>query len=103
MASPSDLVAHYSMLVFNTRIYALIFSGAVLGATLTWDRAASESNLIGFALIAVVGSLGELNQRYTHSYMAACRASSLTLPNVSENASEEELAKKRWAYFSPAI
>ena len=74
----------------------MTFSGAVLAAVLKWDRAVIESNLIGFALIAVVGSLGELNWRFTHSYLAACRASSLQVSGTSE----EELTRKRWSYFS---
>lgn len=71
MANPSDLIAHYSSQAFQTRISALTFSGGVLGAALAWDRAATELNLIGLALIVVVGSLGELNRRYTHSYLTA--------------------------------
>src|SRR5205085_4210960 len=96
MADPSDLVAHYSSQAFQTRIYALTFSGAVLGAVLTWERVTAESNLIGFALIVVVWSLGELNRRYAHSYLAACRTASMNLPN----APKEELTRIRWAYFS---
>ena len=96
MTRPSDLIAHYSSHAFHTRIYALTFSGAVLAAVLKWDQAMLESNLIGLALIAVVGSLGELNWRFTHSYLAACRASSLHVSSVDE----EELNRKRWSYFS---
>src|SRR5262249_25256444 len=96
MTNPSDLIAHYSSHAFHTRIYALVFSGAVLAAVLQWDRAGLESNLIGLALIAVVGSLGELNWRFTHSYLAACRASSLHMSDVTE----QEATRKRWSYFS---
>lgn len=98
MANPSDLIAHYSSHAFHTRIYALIFSGAVLGAVLSWNRAERESDLIGFALIVVVGCLSGLNWRYTHSYLAACRASSRDFgqPTVQE----KEIARMQWAYFS---
>lgn len=96
MANPSDLIAHYSSQAFHTRIYALTFSGGVLGAALAWDKLATELNLIGLALIVVVGSLGELNRRYTHSYLAACRASSFK----PESLDEVDLTRIRWDYFS---
>ncbi len=76
MAQPSDLVAHYSSLIFQTRIYALTFVGVVLGASIEWIQSARQSNFIGFLLVLVVGSLAEANRRYTHSYLCACLASS---------------------------
>lgn len=96
MASPSELIAHYSSHAFHTRVYALTFSGAVLGAVLSWNLALAQSGLIGLALIVVVGSLGELNRRFTHSYLAACSASSRDFgtPEVQEE------TRRRWAYFS---
>jgi len=96
MATPSDLVSHYSSHAFQTRICALAFAGAVLAAVLGWKRADEETNLIGLALIVVVGSLGELNRRYTHSYLAACRASELRVPQKSE----EDATAIRWKLFS---
>jgi hypothetical protein len=92
---PSDLIAHYSSHAFHTRIYALTFSGAVLGAVLTSSTLQRELDLIGLALIVVVASLGELNRRYTHSYLAASRASGLvTAPPV-----EDDPTRIRWEYF----
>lgn len=98
MANPSDLIAHYSSQAFQTRIYALTFSGAVLAAALAWERLSTELNLIGFALIVVVGSLGELNRRYTHSYLAACRASSFE-PSEAKSSEEGDRTRIRWDYF----
>ena len=76
MAQPSDLVTHYSSLIFQTRIYALTFIGVVLAASIEWIQGAEQSNFIGFLLVVVVGSLAEANRRYTHSYLCACLASS---------------------------
>lgn len=76
MAQPSDLVAHYSSLIFQTRIYALTFVGAVLGASIEWIEGAEKSNFVGSLLILVVVCLAEANRRYTHSYLCACLASS---------------------------
>lgn len=76
MAQPSDLVAHYSSLIFQTRIYALTFVGVVLTASIEWIKGADQSNFVGFLLVLVVVSLAEANRRYTHSYLCACIASS---------------------------
>ncbi len=73
MATPSDLIAHYSTRAFQTRISALAFVGAVLGADVAWKESV-KPGLLGTVLIAVVASLGELNRRYTYSYLCACRA-----------------------------
>jgi hypothetical protein len=77
MSSPSDLIAHYSTKAFYTRISALTFVGAVLGAALVWIEDADRSKILGIALLLVVGSLAELNRRYTYSYLCACRAATL--------------------------
>lgn len=74
MTRPADLVAHYSSKALQTRIYALTFVGAVMGATLLWLDQPVKRNLLGLALLAVVGSLAELNRRYTYSYRCACVA-----------------------------
>ena len=97
MANPSDLVSNYSSHVFNTRLSALIFSGAVLGTALTWDKEMSRSDLVGSVLIVAVVSLGELNRRYTHAFWIACYASSLSLSSVRE---QEEKERIRWALFA---
>jgi hypothetical protein len=73
MATPADLVAHYSELAFKTRTAALAFVGAALGAEIAWKH----SQLLGVALLVIVASLAELNHRYTWSYLSACRASAL--------------------------
>ena len=96
MATPSDLVAHYSSQAFRTRISALTFAGAVMAVVIKWKEAGVETNLIGLALVAVVGSLGELNRRYTHSYLAACLASALEVPRNSD----EVTTAIRWKLFS---
>ena len=77
MAIPSDLITHYSTKAFYTRISALSFVGAVLGAKLVWIGDTKRSQLLGLSLLAVVASLAELNRRFTYSYECACRASAL--------------------------
>ncbi|MBI4450045.1 hypothetical protein HY634_03230 [Candidatus Uhrbacteria bacterium] len=74
MATPSDLVAHYSAKAFQTRVSALTAVGAILGAALKIGPDPVESAVLGVLLILVVASLGALNERYTHSYRCACRA-----------------------------
>ena len=81
MADPGDLASHYSNLAFRTRIYALTFSGAVLAAVIKWGELSDQYDLLGLALVVVVGSLGELNRRYTHSYISACKAMASEPPN----------------------
>jgi hypothetical protein len=76
MAEPSDLIAHYSSKIFQTRIYALTTVGAVLASSIEWIKDPDQSIFIGFLLILVVVSLGELNRRYTYSYICACYAAS---------------------------
>lgn len=92
MASPSDLVAHYSTRAFLTRIAALTFVGAVVGATLHDLRNREISSVVGFTLIVIVLSLAELNRRYTHSYLAACRAASAEIGDPAE--------ARRWRLFT---
>src|SRR5258707_846694 len=72
MALPSDWATHYSGLAFQTRLAALGFVGAAIGAESVWARI--DSAVLGFALLVIVASLGELNRRYTWSYLSACRA-----------------------------
>lgn len=88
MGSPADLAAHYSSKAFETRIYALTFAGAAVGATLVWLENPAKSNILGTALLAVVASLAELNRRFTYSYLCACVAASLSADDV-----------QRWGYF----
>lgn len=76
MAIPSDLVAHYSTKALQTRLAALGFVGAVLGADVVWKDDHIRSDTLGIGLLLIVGSLAELNRRYTYSYLCACRASS---------------------------
>ena len=83
MAEPSDLVAHYSGQLLRTRLSALAFVGAVLGADAAWDESEISSVTLGYALLVVVASLGEMNRRYTWSYLSACRAAELSLPEPS--------------------
>lgn len=75
MTTPADLVGHYSTKAFQTRMAALASIGAILGADVAWDEARVQSGVLGLALLIIVGSLAELNRRYTHSYLCACRAS----------------------------
>lgn len=75
MATPSELVTHYSSKALQTRLAALGFVGAVLGADVVWDDKRIKSDILGIGLLFVVGSLAELNRRYTYSYLCACIAS----------------------------
>ena len=75
MALPSDLVMHYSSKALQTRLAALGFVGAVLSANIVWKEELIRSDTLGIGLLLVVGSLAELNRRYTYSYLCACRAS----------------------------
>lgn len=74
MTTPADLVSHYSTKALQTRMAALASIGALLGADVAWDEAKVQSGVLGIALLVIVGSLAELNRRYTHSYLCACRA-----------------------------
>ena len=51
MTTPADLVPHYSAKAFQTRMAALGFIGAVLGADVAWDDAKVQSGLLGLALL----------------------------------------------------
>jgi len=75
MAEPSDLVTHYSSKALQTRLAALTFVGAVLSANVVWQNQLIRSDTLGIGLLLVVGSLAELNRRYTYSYLCACLAS----------------------------
>jgi hypothetical protein len=75
MALPSDLVTHYSSKALQTRLAALGFVGAVLGAEVVWKDSRFQSDILGIGLLLIVGSLAEMNRRYTYSYLCACRAS----------------------------
>ena len=103
MADLSSLAEHYSALAFKTRIYALTFTGAVLGADF-WVRGSGNEltggfltprALLGLLLLAVVGSLGELNRRYTSSYVAACRSMGGAAPGWREFV---RLNEKRYSF-----
>ncbi|HEX8650280.1 MAG TPA: hypothetical protein VF708_05535 [Pyrinomonadaceae bacterium] len=96
MANPSDLISHYSSHAFFTRIAALTSVGAVLGAAINRLDDPIFSLLVGYALIMVVISLAELNRRYTHSYISACRAAGMYLDSDTE---EGRSVAKRWRYF----
>ena len=87
MAQPSDLIAHYSSRIFQTRIYALTMVGSVLAASINWITEVDKSNFVGFLLILIVASLAESNRRYTHSYLCACFASSSRESKSNEVAS----------------
>lgn len=78
MALPSDLAAHYSSKAFQTRLSALTAVGAVLAVTFEWIEGAEQWNWVGLVLILVVGSLAELNRRFTYSYLSACYAAERT-------------------------
>jgi hypothetical protein len=93
MAIPSDLIAHYSTKAFYTRISALSFVGAVLGAALLWIDDANRSQILGLSLLAVVASLAELNRRFTYSYLCACRAAALRNSTTDRDA-------ENWKDFS---
>jgi hypothetical protein len=88
MALPSDLVTHYSSKALQTRLAALGFVGAVLGAEVVWKDNRFQSDILGIGLLLIVGSLAELNRRYTYSYLCACRASA-----------RSESATQMWADF----
>ena len=96
MASPSDLIAHYSTQAFLTRLAALTFVGGVVGGVLTRIEEPSISIIVGFAVMFVVASLAELNRRYTHSYLSACRAAAAEMTNGDR---EDAIVASRWALF----
>ena len=89
-----DVALHYSTLAFRVRLAALTFVGAVLGASFAFFKEPNEANVVGTALILVVGALSALNYRYTHSYICACYAAS-ALPRPSDG----DLAADRWHTF----
>jgi hypothetical protein len=93
MAAPSDLISHYSGLAFQTRIAALAFVGAAIGAEVAWAGTGARSAVRGAALLLIIGSLAELNRRYTWSYLSACRAS------VPPNRVKSEPATADWNAF----
>jgi hypothetical protein len=78
MALPSDLAAHYSSKAFQTRLSALTAVGAVMAVSFEWIEGAEQSNWVGLVPILVVGSLAELNRRFTYSYLSACYAAART-------------------------
>lgn len=96
MALPSDLIVHYSSKAFQTRLAALTVIGAVLVGTSKWFKDAEESNIVGFLLILVVSSLGELNRRYSYSYLCACYAATRRGRHFSNEAKE---AAVQWIIF----
>lgn len=105
MAKPSDLVTHYSSLIFQTRIYALTFVGTVLGVSAKWIKEAENSNYVGSLLILVVVCLAEANRRYTHSYLCACLASSQKESNLNDAVSWDlfrHVNELPWAGKNPA-
>jgi len=100
MAKPSDLIAHYSSLAFYTRIAALTFVGGVLGTVFGRIADTETRRLVGVGLILVVVSLGELNRRFTDSYMAACR----TAENNTDSQDEDDLvAARQWHTFQDTL
>lgn len=99
MATPSDLIEHYSSKAFLTRIAALSFVGAVVGAVLNRLDDPVLSKIVGLALIFVVISLAELNRRYTHSYLCACHAAAAKLDSDTP---EGKATAERWQKFRDA-
>lgn len=96
MATPSDLIEHYSSKAFLTRIAALSFVGAVVGAALNRLDDPTLSDMVGLALIFVVISLAELNRRYAHSYLSACNAAAETR---ASDTPEGNATAERWKNF----
>ena len=96
MATPSDLIAHYSSKALYTRLAALTLVGGLVGGA--WNKLDDlwVSQIVGFAVIVVVASLGELNRRYTHSYLTACKAAAAYVDGESADA---KAAAQRWAMF----
>jgi len=96
MATPSDIISHYSNQALLTRLAALTFVGGVVGGA--WDKLEQPpiGTVVGLALIVVVGSLSELNRRYTHSYLSACRAAAEPLDGDNP---QDRMTAKRWKYF----
>lgn len=89
-----EVALHYSTLAFRVRLAALTFVGAVLGASFGFFKEPREANVVGTALILVVGALSALNYRYTHSYICACYAASALPPQR-----DSDLAADRWHTF----
>src|SRR5438045_9356377 len=96
MDTPAALIAHYSSLAFYTRLAALTFVGAIIGTMVEKLEKPEVSHVVGLAVLLVVASLGELNRRYTHAYLAALHAASRRLKDDSP---EGDLASRRWRVF----
>ena len=96
MSDLAALVTHYSTMAFHTRIAALTFVGAVIGGTLKLLHDRDIAEVVAVGIILVVASLGELNRRYTHSYLSACSALSEDIPS---DIVEFRAAAERWRIF----
>lgn len=115
MITPSELVVHYSTKAFQTRLAALTFVGAILATDVVWKPEFLQREVLGIALILVVGSLAGLNSRYTYSYLCACIASSrpdasqmwrdFKIMNEGPYSSRKDKVrkKKRGAFVSPFL
>lgn len=96
MTEIGELAVHYSTKAYQIRVAALTFAGAVLVASAEYFTETADSNVMGTALILVVGALSALNHRYTRSYLCACNAMAADLSARGIPLSETEL---RWAVF----
>ena len=74
MDGPEVLVSHYASLAFYTRIAALTFVGAIVGAMGERLKDSRNEWLVGVGILLVIAALAEFNRRYTYAYVAAVHA-----------------------------
>jgi hypothetical protein len=96
MDGPEVLVSHYASLAFYTRLAALTFVGAIVGALYEHLEKAEVRYIVGVGILLVVVALAEFNRRYTDAYIAAVYAASVV--NICSNEAERAAAA-RWQSF----
>lgn len=96
MDGPEVLVAHYASLAFYTRLAALTFVGAIIGAVHEHLKDDEVRSVVGVGVLLVVAALAEFNRRYTFAYVAAVYAAGDAGPSSSDG---DQAAAARWRRF----
>lgn len=96
MDGPEVLVSHYASLAFYTRIAALTFAGAMVGAMNEHLKQDDVRLVVGSGVLLVVAALAEFNRRYTFAYAAAVHAACHVVSTSDEGSIA---ASARWCRF----
>jgi len=97
MDGPEVLVSHYASLAFYTRIAALTFVGAIVGAMAEHLKEGEIRSVVGVGILLVIAALAEFNRRYTYAYVAAVYAACHV--GTVDDGKDSMAVSARWCSF----